>query len=68
MDVSVRNKLPGQVKGVKLGEVMAEITLKVGENEVVAVVTRASAERLGLKVGDEAYALVKATEIMVGKD
>jgi molybdopterin-binding protein len=68
MDISARNKLPGQVKGVKLGEVMAEITLKVGENEVVAVVTRASAERLGLKVGDEAYALVKATEIMVGKD
>jgi len=68
MDVSARNKLPGQVKEVKLGQVMAEITLKIGENEVVAVVTRTSAERLGLKVGDEAYALVKATEIMVGKD
>ncbi|MCD6129910.1 MAG: TOBE domain-containing protein [Deltaproteobacteria bacterium] len=68
MDVSARNKLPGQVKEVKLGQVMAEITLKIGENEVVAVVTRTSAERLGLKVGDKAYALVKATEIMVGKD
>ena len=68
MGVSARNKLPGQVKGVKLGQVMAEITLKVGENEVVAVVTKTSAERLGLKVGDEAYVLVKATEIMVGKD
>ncbi|MCK4278188.1 MAG: TOBE domain-containing protein [Desulfurellaceae bacterium] len=68
MDVSARNKLPGQVKEVKLGQVMAEITLKIGENEVVAVVTKTSAERLGLKVGDEAYALVKATEIMVGKD
>lgn len=68
MDVSARNKLPGQVKKVKLGQVMAEITLKIGENELVAVVTKTSAERLGLKVGDEAYALVKATEIMVGKD
>jgi molybdate transport system regulatory protein len=68
MDVSARNKLPGQVKEVKLGQVMAEITLKIGENELVAVVTKTSAERLGLKVGDEAYALVKATEIMVGKD
>lgn len=68
MDVSARNRLPGQVKEVKLGQVMAEITLKIGENEVVAVVTRTSAEGLGLKVGDKAYALVKATEIMVGKD
>ncbi|MEA1995229.1 MAG: TOBE domain-containing protein [Campylobacterota bacterium] len=68
MDVSARNRLPGQVKEVKLGQVMAEITLKIGENEVVAVVTRTSAEGLGLKVGDKAYTLVKATEIMVGKD
>ncbi len=68
MDVSARNKLSGTIKDVKLGQVMAEITLKIGENEVVTVVTRTSAERLGLKVGDKAYALVKATEIMVGKD
>ena len=67
MELSARNELAGIVEKVTLGQVMAEITLKIGENDVIAVVTRASAERLGLKVGDKAYALIKATEIMVGK-
>ena len=67
MEVSARNKLNGTVKEVKLGQVMAEITLKVEEGEVVATITRVSAERLGLKAGDKAFALIKATEIMVGK-
>jgi molybdopterin-binding protein len=47
---------------------MAEITLKIGENEVVALVTKRSAERLSLKVGDEAFALIKATEVIIGKE
>jgi len=67
MEVSARNKLAGTVKEVKLGQVMAEVTLQVGDSEVTAIITRASAERLGLKVGDKAFALIKATEIMVAK-
>jgi molybdopterin-binding protein len=67
MEVSARNKLNGTVKEVKLGQIMAEITLKVEGGEVVAAITRASAERLGLKAGDKAFALIKATEVMVGK-
>ena len=67
MEVSARNKLAGTVKDVKLGQVMAEVTLQVGENEITALITKASAEHLGLKVGDKAFALVKATEVMVGK-
>ena len=47
---------------------MAEITIKIGENEVVAVLTKNSTERLGLKVGDNAFALIKATEVMIGKE
>jgi len=68
MEVSARNKLAGTVKEINMGQVMAEITLKIGENEVVAVVTKKSAEGLGLKVGDKAVALIKATEIMVGTE
>lgn len=68
MKVSARNKLTGIVKEINMGQVMAEITLKIGENEVVAIVTKKSAEGLGLKVGDKAVALIKATEIMVGKE
>jgi molybdopterin-binding protein len=67
MEVSARNKLAGIVKEVKLGQVMAEITLQVGDNEITAIITRTSAERLGLKTGNRAFALVKATEVMVGK-
>ena len=67
MELSARNKMTGTVKEVKLGQVMAEITLHVAESEVTAIVSRASAERLGLKVGDNAFAIIKATEVMVGK-
>ncbi len=67
MEVSARNKLTGTVKDLRLGQVMAEVTLQVGENEITALITRTSAERLGLKVGDKAFALTKATEVMVGK-
>ncbi len=68
MELSARNKLKGTVKKITLGQVMAEITLDIGGTVVVAVVTKASAERLGLKEGETAYAVIKATEIMVGKE
>ena len=68
MELSARNKLAGKVKEVKVGQIMAEVTLQIGENEITALVSRASAERLGLKVGDDAFALIKATEVMVGKE
>ena len=67
MEISARNRLPGTVKEIKLGQVMAEVTVKVGEHEVVAAITRASVERLGLKVGDSASAVIKATEVMIAK-
>ena len=68
MKVSARNKLAGTVKEINIGQVMAEIVLKIGENEVAAIVTKESAEGLGLTVGDKAVALIKATEIMVGTE
>ncbi len=67
MELSARNRLPGVVKAIKLGEVMAEVTVQVGENEVVAVITKASVERLGFKVGDQATVVIKATEVMIAK-
>ena len=67
MELSARNKLAGKIKEVKLGQVMAEVTLQIGENEITALVSKASTERLGLKVGDSAFAVIKATEVMIGK-
>ena len=47
---------------------MAEVTVAVGDQQVVSVITRGSAERLGLRVGDEVLAVIKSTEIMIGKE
>jgi molybdopterin-binding protein len=65
---SARNRLPGTVTAVKLGSVMAQVEIQVGENVVSAVITRDSAEELDLKEGDQVVALVKSTEVMVGKE
>lgn len=67
MELSARNRLKGTITDIKLGGIMAEVILKVGDNELVAAITKSSVERLGLKVGEEAYAIVKATEVMIAK-
>lgn len=67
MQISVHNKLPGTVKEVKMGTVMAEIVVQVGENQVVAAITKDAAEELGIKVGDSVTALVKSTSVMIQK-
>jgi len=66
--LSARNQLPGTIKSIKLGTVMAEVVVEVAGVEVVASITRGSVESLGLKVGDEVRAVVKATEVMIAKD
>ena len=66
--LSARNQFAGTVKSIKLGNVMAEIVVAVGELEFVAAITRGSVESMNLKVGDEVRAVVKATEVMVAKE
>jgi molybdopterin-binding protein len=67
MELSARNQLKGKVTKITLGNVMAEVQLQVGTNEVVSAITRSSVERLGIKVGDEVVAIIKSTEVMLGK-
>jgi molybdopterin-binding protein len=67
MELSARNQLPGTVKSIKLGGVMAEVVIDVNGLEIVAAITRTSAESLGLKEGDQVKAVMKATEVMVAK-
>lgn len=67
MEISARNQLRGRVTAITLGGVMAEVRVQVGPNEIVSVITRASAEGLGIRVGDEVVAIVKSTEVMIGK-
>ena len=67
MQISARNQLRGRVTAISLGGVMAEVRIQVGSHEIVSVITRASAESLGLKTGDDVVAIIKSTEIMVAK-
>lgn len=63
--LSARNQFPGKVKSVKLGNVMAEIVIDVGSLELVSVITRESAEKMGLKPGMAVTAVIKSTEVLV---
>ncbi|MGZ4926197.1 MAG: TOBE domain-containing protein [Halobacteriota archaeon] len=67
MQISVRNKLAGTVKEVRLGAVMAEIIVQAGDNQLVSAITKDAAEDLALKVGDKVTALVKSTSVMIQK-
>ena len=69
MALSARNQLRGTVTDLVLGAVMAEVSVDIGGGNVVAAaITRASAESLGIEVGKEVVAVVKATEVMIATD
>ncbi len=67
MRMSARNRLPGIVRHVRLGGVMAQVDIAAGDNEVTAVITRDAAEELELKEGDRVFAVIKSTDVMVEK-
>lgn len=52
---------------IRLGEIMAHVVVKVGENLIESVITRTSAEELALKKGDAVRVVIKSTEVMVQK-
>ena len=66
--LSARNQFKGKIKALKLGTVMAEVVIGYGDSEIVSLISRGSAEKLKLKVGDEVTAIIKATEVIVEKD
>ena len=65
--LSARNQFKGTIKEIKLGNVMAEVVITVGSIEIVSAITRGSAERMGLKVGDAVTAIIKSTEVLIDK-
>lgn len=67
MQLSARNQLAGRVKSVTHGAVNSEVVLELpGGAEIVAIVTRSSAESLELAPGREACAVIKASNVMIG--
>lgn len=67
VEISARNQLRGRVTSFQVDGLMAEVRLDIGGQELVAVITRSSAERLKLRPGDRVLAVVKATEVMIGR-
>lgn len=68
MALSARNKLSGRIEQLKLGDIMAHVFVRVGDNIVESVITRTSAEEMNLQVGDSVKVVVKSTEVMIQKD
>ena len=69
MKISARNVLKGKVKAVTHGAVNSEIVVELpGGIKVVSVITKTSAESLGLAKGKDVYAVIKATNVMIATD
>ncbi len=69
MRISARNTLEGTVVRIVHGAVNSEVTIRlVGGQEMVSIITRSSAESLELAEGKHAYAIVKASNVMIGVD
>jgi molybdopterin-binding protein len=69
MKVSARNTLKGIIKSVMTGAVNGEVTVEVTPGvEVVAIITKASAESLELASGKEVYAIIKSSDVMIAVD
>ena len=67
MQISARNQLKAKIESIKNGPVSTEVTLNVGGQKMVSVITTESAILMGLKTGDDVSALVKASNVMLMK-
>jgi molybdopterin-binding protein len=68
MEISARNKIKGTITEVKIGSVMAKVAVKISDGTIInSMITIDSVEGMNLKVGDEVFAIIKSTEVMIGK-
>lgn len=67
MQAGVRNQLTGEIIEIKNGDLMSEVVIKVGDNEITSVMTTESLQKAGFKKGDTATALIKAINVVMVK-
>ena len=68
MELSACDHLGGTITAITLGGVMAEVTIDIGGGQtILSAITRGSVERVGLALGQQVVAIIKATEVMIGK-
>lgn len=63
--ISGRNKLRGTISEIRFEGLLVQITININGQQITSIITSDAARSLGLKVGVEVYALIKATEVMV---
>ena len=69
MKISARNVLKGKVKSIVPGAVNSEIVVQLpGGQQIVSVITKESAENLGVQVGKDVYAVIKASNVIIAVD
>jgi molybdopterin-binding protein len=69
MKLSAKNQLKGTVKSITTGAVNSEVVIELpGGAAITSIITKSSVEALGLKVGSTAYAIIKASNVIVGVD
>jgi molybdopterin-binding protein len=69
MKISARNQLKGKIKNITKGAVNSEVTLELAEGlDIISIITNSSVKNLGLKEGKEAYAVIKASNVMIATD
>ncbi|MFY9140461.1 MAG: TOBE domain-containing protein [Thermacetogeniaceae bacterium] len=67
MQAGVRNQLSGRITEIKTGDIMSQVSMQVGDNEITSVMTTESLKEAGLKEGDTATALIKAIHVVMVK-
>ncbi len=67
MELSARNQIWGRVTSVKTGTIMAEVEVEIGGHPIVAAVTKASVERLGIQEGHDIAVVIKSTDVMLAR-
>jgi molybdopterin-binding protein len=67
MELSARNQIKGKIISIKHGAVMAEVIVEFDSQEITSTITMGSMERLKLAVGDRVTAIIKASDVLIGK-
>ncbi len=68
MEMSARNQLKGTVKSIKRGDILAEVLVELPDGQqITSVITTDAVQSLQLQEGNQVFAIVKSTEVMIGK-
>ena len=68
LPISLQNQISGAITNIQKGQLLARITLQTKLGSITSVITSGSADKLGLTVGQEVYALIKTNELMLSKE